>query len=138
MNNWLYRFLRLYWCSHCKRLHHGHCSRCWITSYWDCCCDKPSGRKQRHTAEHFGSNPKIAATSNYTWRIIATMQAGSVPMKRVCAAIVLAIPIAWAATGVADHSGWRWNSFPMCLISPGLPLSLKLSPQSPMGIQPIG
>src|SRR2546427_8362813 len=54
-------------------------------------------------------------------------------MKRVCAAIVLAIPIAWVATGFADHSGWRWDGLLMCLISPGFPLSVKLAPRLPIG-----
>jgi hypothetical protein len=54
-------------------------------------------------------------------------------MKRAIAAIAIAIPGAWIATGFADHSGWSTSGVAMCLIAPGLlfvfnvPLHLTLT-----------
>ena len=46
-------------------------------------------------------------------------------MKRFFAALSVALPMAWLATGIADHSGWGSNSIGMCLIAPGLALVLN-------------
>lgn len=47
-------------------------------------------------------------------------------MKRAVAALVVAIPVAWIATGFADHSGWSTNDLAMCLLAPGLALALNV------------
>jgi hypothetical protein len=46
-------------------------------------------------------------------------------MKRIIAALVIALPLAWIATGFADHSGCKPDGIGMCLLAPGLTLVLK-------------
>lgn len=41
-------------------------------------------------------------------------------MKRLVGAVAIAIPVAWFATGWADHSGYIPNAPLMWLVSPGL------------------
>jgi len=46
-------------------------------------------------------------------------------MRRVIAAVVIALPLAWIATGFADHSGWKPDAIGMCFLAPGLTLVLN-------------
>lgn len=50
--------------------------------------------------------------------------------KRVAIAIIAAIPLAWIATGFADHSGWSTSGIATCLIAPSLffVLNVRLPP----------
>ncbi len=46
-------------------------------------------------------------------------------MRRIIAALAIALPLAWIITGYADHSGWKPDGIGMCLLAPGMALVLK-------------